>query len=216
MSVIVHSRRALCAVAAGVVVVSLSGCGGGGGGAGVASLSAKSAAAKATDTKKKPSQQDSEAAFRKFAQCMREHGVDMPDPTVNGRQGVVKFGSPGAAIDKAKLDAAQKACQHFIDSVVQGQKRDIDPAEQAKMRDRALKFAQCMREHGVNMPDPEFQPGGRVTQQMAGGDPNDPKFQNAQNACAKDLPKGGKGVQSLEVAPGTGGGSGSTFFSGGN
>jgi hypothetical protein len=147
---------------------------------------------------------------------MREHGVDMPDPTVNGRQGVVKFGSPAAAIDKAKLDAAQKACQHFIDSVVQGQKRDIDPAEQAKMRDRALKFAQCMREHGVNMPDPEFQPGGRVTQQMAGGDPNDPKFQNAQNACAKDLPKGGKGVQSLEVAPGTGGGSGSTFFSGGN
>jgi hypothetical protein len=207
----VHPGRALCAVVAGVVVVSLSGCAGGGSGSGVASLSAKSAASKG-DSKKQPSQQDTEAAFRQFAQCMREHGIDMQDPTVNGRQGNIILGSPGAPIDKTKVDAAQQACQHFIDSVVQGRKRDVDPAEEAKMRDRALKFSKCMRDHGIDMPDPEFQSGGRVSQHFgSGANPNDPKFQNAQNACAKDLPKGpkgGKGADTSQVGPGGGGGQG--------
>src|SRR5919197_272475 len=50
-----------------------------------------------------------------------------------------------------------------------------------------LAFAKCMREHGIDMPDPQFGAGGIVTQQGSSGDqgfdPDDPRFQAAQNAC---------------------------------
>jgi hypothetical protein len=55
----------------------------------------------------------------------------------------------------------------------------------------ALKFAQCMRSHGVpNFPDPGS--GGAI--QFGSGDginPRPPQFQKAQNACKKFLPNKG-------------------------
>jgi pyruvate/2-oxoglutarate dehydrogenase complex dihydrolipoamide acyltransferase (E2) component len=171
-----------------LAVATLAGCGGGSTKAGVATLSGKQAAdTQTTAKKKKPTEAETQAAFQKFAQCMREHGVDMPDPKVSGGKGMITIGGRGAPQDQQKLDAAQKACQHFIAAVVQGGARDLDPAQEKKLRDRALKFAKCMREHGVNMPDPQFQSGGKV-QQKIDANPNDPKFQAAQQACQKEAP----------------------------
>ncbi|MHB1834987.1 MAG: hypothetical protein ACYCXW_08475 [Solirubrobacteraceae bacterium] len=51
-----------------------------------------------------------------------------------------------------------------------------------------LKFAQCMRSHGVsNFPDPS---DGAIQIGGSGIDPSSPAFQRAQNACAKYSPKG--------------------------
>jgi hypothetical protein len=207
MGLIMHPGRVLSALAA-VGLFVLGGCSGAGAGSGVASLSAKSTGTTAAKAAKKPSQQQTEDAFRKFAQCMREHGINMADPK-GGKGGTVVFGKDGAPGDTGKVDAAHKACQHFIDSVVQGKPRDLDPAEEAKARDGALRFARCMREHGINMPDPEFQAGGRITQKQF-GNPNDPKFDQAQTACAKEMPKGkGKGGQGPQFHRAPGGGAGS-------
>lgn len=54
-----------------------------------------------------------------------------------------------------------------------------------------LKFADCMRSHGVpNFPDPG--PGGGIQIGAGSGvSPGSPAFQSAQNACAKLLPGGG-------------------------
>ena len=46
------------------------------------------------------SERDAEEAGLKFAQCMREHGVDMPDPGV-GRGGGLTGAALGAAITVA-------------------------------------------------------------------------------------------------------------------
>jgi hypothetical protein len=46
----------------------------------------------------------------------------------------------------------------------------------------ALDFAKCMREHGIDYPDPQFQDGG-VLQRMPEGAEDDPKFEEAQKAC---------------------------------
>lgn len=212
MRLIASPARTVLVAAAAALLVS-GGCGGDGSKPSVASLSGKSSAVKATKSTHEPSKQETEDAFRKFAQCMREHGIDMADPT-SGQGGFnVTVGNGTAPQDKGKLDVAQKACQHFIDSVVQGRARDMDPAQAAKARDRALKFAQCMREHGIDMPDPEFASSGRVTQKVS-GNPNDPKFQQAQNACAKDMPGGGKGPKT-QVGPGGGGNGGFGLQTGG-
>jgi hypothetical protein len=54
----------------------------------------------------------------------------------------------------------------------------------------ATKFASCMRSHGVpNFPDPDSS-GSVSIGSDSGIDPRSPKFQAAQKACEKDMPKG--------------------------
>src|SRR6266508_1571030 len=62
----------------------------------------------------------------------------------------------------------------------------------------ALEFAKCMRQHGIDMPDPKFDANGRMSITVngkagAGAGPDDPKFKAAQQACEHYLPGAGKG-----------------------
>ena len=163
-----------------------------------------------------------------FTECMREHGVDMPDANVKtGPDGGVAFtfggpdGEPGSGArdqgDREEFQAAMEACDHFLQQA--GNTRgEPDP----EMMDRMLEFAECMREHGIPMPDPNTD-GGIMIQRNDDGsatngddqiDPSSPEFQAAQEACqpilGDDLPGGGPRVQSgagdesggsIEIAP---------------
>jgi hypothetical protein len=70
--------------------------------------------------------------------------------------------------------------------------KQLSPEEQ----DKILAFARCMREHGVDMPDPDFSSGG-VTfgiggpDQKSGIDPGSETFQEAQRACQSLMPGDG-------------------------
>jgi hypothetical protein len=65
------------------------------------------------------------------------------------------------------------------------------------MRDQALKFAQCMRSKGLDVPDPTFDDNGgmKIESHAAGGGPSsngpttggpDPAFQDAAKECSKE------------------------------
>ena len=82
---------AVAALALGLVA-----CGGSGGGAG---------ADPAADKQKVHN------AEVKFAHCMRDEGVDFPDPSSDGRTSI-RVG-PGTGIDPQEFEAAQKACEKF-------------------------------------------------------------------------------------------------------
>ncbi|MFE3202504.1 hypothetical protein [Embleya sp. NPDC059237] len=56
----------------------------------------------------------------KFAGCMREHGVDMPDP-VPGEGGARRIGAMPADEGSSKAEDAMKACERFQP------KSDFDP-----------------------------------------------------------------------------------------
>jgi hypothetical protein len=133
---------------------------------------------------------DPEQAQLRFARCMREHGVDMPDPkpTAGGGPDRVEF-KAGAGDNRGKLEAAQKACQKYMRDAAP----ELSPEEEQKMRDDALAFARCMRSRGIDMPDPTFQEGGGVLIKVPGGrggDPeSNPRFQAAQKDCEKLMPK---------------------------
>jgi hypothetical protein len=70
----------------------------------------------------------------------------------------------------------------------------MSPEDEEKL----LQFARCMREHGIDMPDP--QPGGGMIfneEEGDGGpkiDPDDEDFQAAQEACGELLPGKIKGA----------------------
>ncbi|GAA1796059.1 hypothetical protein [Leucobacter iarius] len=83
----------------------------------------------------------------KFAQCMREEGIDMPDPNSSGQVQI------GGGIDAEAFTKADDKCTSKIGSPPV---QDGKGAEQAQKDD--LKLAQCLRAAGYDYKDPE--PGG--------------------------------------------------------
>jgi hypothetical protein len=140
---------------------------------------------------------DPEKAMLQFAQCMRAHGINMPDPTSNGNGGFsVRISGKGSEGGMAQMQAAQKACQKYQPKLSGG--TSDNPAQFAQMQDRMLAFARCMRRHGINMPDPKFTNNGGgpigVTLGKPGSnsfDPRSSQFQSAQKACSSYLGKAG-------------------------
>jgi hypothetical protein len=223
-------RRGASAAAAVLATLSLAACGAADDGAGadsgtadegeVASIGTTIADASSSDDSAPAGDDSGEAdiqeAALEFAKCMREHGIDMPDPVFDGEGGgpgggvMIQAGGPGESIDPEEMDAANEACQPIMEAV-RGAFEPPDPEELERMKAEALEFAQCMREHGVDMPDPQFSEDGAMTVSVGAGrlgengegpDAVDAdKFNEASEAC------GGPGGGMLSVSPGEADGS---------
>jgi hypothetical protein len=140
-------------------------------------------------------------AMLDYAQCMRDHGVDMPDPTFEQGGGRVVQRVKG---NEDKVRAAEQACKKYQDKV---KPPPMSEQEQKKMKEAALKNSQCMRDHGItNFPDPQFDENGGAMMKFDksnGINPNSPKFQAAMKACQKDSAGGG---MMFGAGPGSGSG----------
>ncbi|MEV7553590.1 hypothetical protein AB0N89_28585 [Amycolatopsis sp. NPDC089917] len=168
-------KRPMAALIAGAVFALVAGCGGGDGGDEVASISSPPSAG-AGDGQQADNVSD-EDKMRNYSKCMREHGVTMPEPKkgANG-QDTVTFDATDMP-DENKMKAASDACRKLLPNG--GEIKPPTPEELDKMR----KEAKCMRDHGIDFPDPE--PGGKggtaIALGDAGGDPK--KFEEAAKAC---------------------------------
>jgi hypothetical protein len=131
-----------------------------------------------------------EDAMLEYAECMRDEGIDFPDPSTNG-DGMIVIGPRGATngppteAEMEEFEAADEACRHILEAV-QAELPRPDPEQEAEMRDQALAFAECMRDNGIDFPDPRFEEGGGVGIALEDIDPSDPDFQEAQEECAGD------------------------------
>ena len=135
-----------------------------------------------------PELQDAMVAF---AECMRDEGIDVPDPGEGG--GLVVGGGHGG-LDPAdpEFQEAEEECRPILDEAEASMPKPSDE-EIAEMRDSMLAFAECMRDHGVDFPDPEFDERGRAAMRFA-GDPDDADFEDAQEACAEEMGEGAPGM----------------------
>jgi hypothetical protein len=183
-----RARTLVWAAAIAVVALFVAGCGGGSGGPGVAragsSKSAGGRSSSATGSKK--------ASALAYSKCMRAHGVaDFPDPNSKGQLTINNTGGPGSSDldpNNAQFQAAHEACKSL------GPRGT--PGQQLGRRADALKFAKCMRDHGIpDFPDPNNSGGIEIKGSPGGGgdlDPTSPQFQSAQKACKHLLPGNGK------------------------
>ena len=71
----------------------------------------------------------------KFSKCMRDHGVDFPDPQRVGSGGI-KITGRNINPNDPKTKSAQSACQKYMQI---GGGETIDPAKRAKLQETALK-----------------------------------------------------------------------------
>jgi len=192
-------RMAAQGVLALLVVTTAAACGGGDGSDQVATLGTGDENDDTTDDGDAASPDEEltdaerEDAMLEFTDCMRDHGVDMPDPqTAEGGGGIAIKNDASGPGDMEAFEEAQEACGEILDDAFE-ERPQMDPEEEAEMRDNMLAFAECMRDHGIDMPDPEFESGGgafsvRVGEPGAGGiDPSDPDFEDAQEACQGEL-----------------------------
>jgi hypothetical protein len=121
-----------------------------------------------------------------FARCMREHGIDMPDPQVDG--GRVRFragGGDGPRPDDPEFRKAQEACSEHLRRGMS----ELPPERRAELRDAGVRYAACMREHGIDMPDPGPDGGFRIHRRPgeSGPDLDSPRFEAANEACERHL-----------------------------
>jgi hypothetical protein len=143
-------------------------------GAGCGSKDSAHTSATATASPKQATGRDKAV---KFSECIRAHGVaDFPDPNAKGDY------QYGVSVSPAVWKRATTACKDLQPPGTLSGKRT--PKEQSG----ALKFAQCMRDHGVkDFPDPaNGEPLVDTTKIPSLGDRSprtDPVFAPAMDKC---------------------------------
>ncbi|WP_405097845.1 hypothetical protein [Micromonospora sp. NBC_01412] len=127
---------------------------------------------------------DPEEQMRRFAKCMRDNGVDMPDPGAGGAMPAGPALAVGDAAEKSKLEKADAACKQYLPNG--GEPVKLSGADLEHMR----QFAKCMREHGVDTPDPLADGSVPPMPALPVGDAD--KFTKANEACVQYAPKAGQ------------------------
>jgi hypothetical protein len=174
-------RGGRAAVGVGLVVLLL---------AGLAGCSAPGGAAGATTTTS--AQQAAAAVWRELVRCARANGMpNLADPQIdsNGRASFPN-GTPEPPA------SVRRACQSIYDRLPASARGDEErpPADMQAL----LRYAQCMREHGVaDFPDPDAEGNFRAPRGSTG--PKTPSFQRALQACRQLDPN--KGARAQQGGP---------------
>jgi hypothetical protein len=175
-------------------------------------LSACGSSSSSTSSGVTASSSTAAAARLNLAKCFRSHGIDVPDPSTGG--GAAGGGALFRSLrnySQAQVNSARQACSKYFAQAFP--RANLSPQQRAQLQQQLVKFAQCMRSHGVNVPDPTLNNNG------GGGGPgagfgfrggfnssqrNSPAFQAAAKACQSLRPRFGRGGAGGPDAPGGG------------
>jgi hypothetical protein len=182
-----YHRPRLLAVPLVLALVMVA-CGSGDPGTGVASLDATTATALPAAEEDVRSAEEAALAF---TECLRDEGIDAPDPTFDADGGfqlnlrAIVGGGPGQeGGPREDVRAAMDACGEYLEDIRQGRAQP----DLTQLQDDLLAFAECMRDNGIDMADPDItgsEPGAPGGDRGLFGelDPNDPDVAAAMEGC---------------------------------
>lgn len=182
------SKRWRLAVLAGLFAL-VSACGTEGtGNDGVASVSTPNSSESNGGGGKAVDDKADEDKVREYAKCMREHGIDMPDPKTDGDGGVMMEAPAGGAADRDKMAKADEACRKHLPN------GGAPPKMSAEDIDNMRKTAKCLRDLGYDVADPTAE-----APYLGFDEPpaDDEKFQKDMEKCG-----GGEGQIAVRVGEG--------------
>lgn len=202
MDPIVHSKFLKLMVAA-TLTVALGACSAASQ-AGVASLNEEE---KESDSSAAADKQETEEELLEWVECMRENGIDIPDPTLDedGNSMITPRVERPAGSDEQPAGGVVRLGEEFREAreecgdpprLAGGGPNEADLKE---LQENALKLAECMREQGIeDFPDPDFSdfgPGAGPQEGVRVGpfgdiDMDDPDVQKAFETCREELPQG--------------------------
>lgn len=143
---ITRSRRLAAAAAIPMLLLALGGCAG---------SSSPNASGRPSGSGSSPRPTfDSLDDYRlAITQCIRDSGVDVPDPGTGGGAEI-----SGGSDPQAFLDAADTCSKKLGRAPAADGSAQTDEERQAQQ----LKQAKCLRDHGVDVPDPEPGQAGAI------------------------------------------------------
>ncbi|MEM9039454.1 MAG: hypothetical protein AAGD33_06120 [Actinomycetota bacterium] len=113
---------------------------------------------------------DPDEAFDLYERCLQDAGVDTA--VLSGEPGGGGAQVEGDVTENGSVDAdsvvefddesfaAFEDCEKHLANTDTG--FDLSPEQQAELADAELAFARCMREQGIDMPDPSSSDGGAI------------------------------------------------------
>ena len=116
-----------------------------------------------------------------FVHCVRQHGVNVPDPNPD-------LPWPPSQVEHSDgWVAASEACGHLLPPSLAGIANQSNQLPSAQQLEQLRTFAVCMRAHGIDMADPtptgEMHLGGRLAHATRAQVFNDPGYKAAFAAC---------------------------------
>jgi hypothetical protein len=108
---------------------------------------------------------------------MRQHGVPISDPA-RGIAAALSSGVPGST-----LQSAVNACRQYGVGALGA----FSPQQRAQFTRAFVKYAVCMRAHGIQIPDPSETGGNSFGQQLLAAK-SLPNFPQANAKCRRVLP----------------------------
>jgi hypothetical protein len=179
-----RTRTLIIAIALTVVAAS---CSSSGGSSEVATLEPAAEAPSQTSDTAPDSLAEAEGAMLEFTQCLRDQGIDVDDPTI-GPDGSLQLppiefaiegdGTEGEEPDFSAFEAMIAPCEELLGSVGSVGSN----ADAVGFEDALVEYSQCMRDNGIDMPDPDFSSeGGIIDLDMSGADEDE--FEAADAVC---------------------------------
>lgn len=167
-------------LAAAVLAVSAAACGGVDSEPEVAELPAAADTGEPETGATTDAPRDPRDILVDFTRCLREEGVDVPDPDFEAAPGEARerLEEAGIDLDDPRVQEAVETCQPLLAGILQS----LSPDQVQAFRDAIVEYARCMREQGVDLPDPDFSGGFDIFGGAA--DPSDPAFRAANEACS--------------------------------
>jgi hypothetical protein len=169
-----------------VAALLLAACGSATADEGVASLDEGAGAG--SEAAATESASSAEEQLLEWVECARGEGLDIPDPTVDAEGNLtLRPGNGGNAqnqeqpVDRDQFEAVQQACGPIPQAAIAGAVPD-----EAEFQDAALEFAQCMRDRGIDVPDPDVSNGLEGLRATFGDlrQSDDPETQEAVEECS--------------------------------
>ena len=132
----------------------------------------------------------------KFAGCMRDEGFNIPDPELNA-DGTVDFSAMRQSIfqdpkfnpENRRTSTALQSCLPLLQNATFARSRQ--PENDVELQDTLLEFAQCIRDKGYDIPDPDFSNGPRAAMGSLFQDiRRDEDLQESIRTCADEFMSG--------------------------
>ena len=165
-----HPLPLAAAAALATLVLAAAGCGGG---------SSDDAAAAA----------DADEKALRWAECMRKNGADVPDPKVDENGRLVIDGTTQQHQQQQQRSAdyakAFAACEDLFEQIRPPGASSMSAEERERFLAGALKYARCMRKHGIAISDPSLTRESAAVSLSDNVDPSSPAFKKAEAACGR-------------------------------
>jgi hypothetical protein len=129
----------------------------------------------------------------RFSTCMRDHGFKTADPTLNADGTVALAALKLSMTADPKYDPKDKTTTNALDDCVPlltgaTFTKEASPGNEIEGQDNLLTFAQCLRDDGLTVSDPDFSGDGQFSKDFINDIKGaDSRVQNSIDLCSKRI-----------------------------